>query len=54
MARLLWLDTDGQLQVVADHLRSAQTLLEVAPDRFLLAEQGRNRILEIQRTPQEI
>lgn len=54
MARLLWLDTDGQLQVVADHLRSAQTLLEVAPGRFLLAEQGRNRILEIQRTPQEI
>ncbi|MDS4013045.1 MAG: hypothetical protein RKP46_01675 [Candidatus Accumulibacter sp.] len=48
-ARLLLLDKDGVLHTVLSHLRSAQTLLPLAPDRFLLAEQGRGRLLEITR-----
>lgn len=51
MARLLLLDTAGQLQVVMQHLRSAQTIIALAPGRYLLAEQGRKRILELQRRP---
>ncbi|MBN2646041.1 MAG: hypothetical protein JXR59_11295 [Desulfuromonadaceae bacterium] len=46
-ARLLLLSDNGRLQVVLDHLRSAQTLLPLHNGHFLLAEQGRNRILEI-------
>lgn len=49
MARLLLLDPSGQLQVILQHLRSAQTLIAVAPGRYLLAEQGRKRILELKR-----
>lgn len=49
MARLLLLDRDGQLHTVLSHLRSAQTLLETAPGHYLLAEQGRNRVLQLQR-----
>jgi DNA-binding beta-propeller fold protein YncE len=49
MARLLLLDPSGQLQVILQHLRSAQTLIAVAPGRYLLAEQGRKRILEFKR-----
>ena len=48
-ARLLHADSSGKLQVVLNHLRSAQAVLQVAPGRLLVAEQGRNRILEINR-----
>lgn len=45
MARLLLLTTGGQLHTVLSHLRSAQTLLALPDGRYLLAEQGRSRIL---------
>lgn len=48
-ARLLLLDSKGALHTVLSHLRSAQTLLPLASGRFLLAEQGRGRILELAR-----
>lgn len=48
-ARLLLLDQGGQLHTVLSHLRSAQTLLETTPGHYLLAEQGRNRVLQLQR-----
>lgn len=54
MARLLLLDSSGELQVVLQHLRSAQTIIAVAPGRYLLAEQGRQRILELKRRPHGI
>jgi hypothetical protein len=50
-ARLLLAGPSGALQVVLSHLRSAQTVVHLAPGRLLVAEQGRNRILEISRTP---
>lgn len=49
MARLLLMDKNGTQHVVLDHLRSPQTLLPISPRRYLLAEQGRNRILELNR-----
>ncbi|WP_256657806.1 strictosidine synthase family protein [Pseudomonas sp. 2FG] len=51
MARVLLLDPAGQLQVILQHLRSTQTIIALEPGRYLLAEQGRNRILEIKRLP---
>lgn len=48
-ARVLNAGASGMLQVVLSHLRSAQTVLQLAPGRMLVAEQGRNRILEISR-----
>jgi len=53
MARLLRLAPDGQLHTVLSHLRSAQTLIETRTGYYLLAEQGRNRVLSLQRHPQE-
>jgi hypothetical protein len=50
-ARLLLAGPSGALQVVLGRLRSAQTVLQLAPGRLLVAEQGRNRILEISRIP---
>lgn len=50
-ARLLLFDHQSRLQVVLRHLRAPQTLLSVGPDRYLLAEQGRDRILEIWHKP---
>ncbi|WP_312799162.1 hypothetical protein [Pseudomonas sp.] len=50
MARLLLLDRQGKEHVVLSHLRSAQTLLPSPDGSFLLSEQGRNRILKLQRT----
>jgi hypothetical protein len=47
MARLLLLDTSGSLQVILRHLRSAQTVLSLAPGHLLIAEQGRARVLEV-------
>lgn len=48
-ARLLFVGAGGTAQVVLSHLRSAQTVLPLSPERLLVAEQGRNRILEINR-----
>ena len=50
-ARVLHAGPSGTLEVVLSHLRSAQTVLQLAPGRLLVAEQGRNRILEISRSP---
>ena len=49
-SRLLLLHASGNLQVILRHLRSAQTIVQIAPHHYLLAEQGRNRIIEIHRT----
>ncbi|WP_415764511.1 hypothetical protein [Pseudomonas sp. ZB1P45] len=49
MARLLLLDSSGNLQAILNHLRAAQTIIRLDADRYLLAEQGRNRILELKR-----
>lgn len=48
-ARLLLLDRSGQLHVILSGLRSAQTILALAPGRLLLAEQGRGRVLLVER-----
>ena len=45
-ARVL-LFADGEISVIASHLRSAQTIIEAGERRMLVAEQGRNRILEL-------
>jgi len=50
MARVLRLDGDGVLHTVLSHLRSPQTLLQVGPGRYLLAEQGRDRILSLEQS----
>ncbi|MCY1507108.1 hypothetical protein D9M68_413740 [compost metagenome] len=49
MARVLLLDAQGDLNVVLSHLHSPQTIVEASPGRCLVAEQGRNRVLELQR-----
>lgn len=46
-ARLLLLDASGVLHTILTHLRSPQTIISIAPARFLVAEQGRGRILEL-------
>lgn len=48
-ARLYLLDAFGNMQTILTRLRSPQTIIPVAPSRFLLAEQGRGRILELTR-----
>jgi hypothetical protein len=45
----LLLDSQGVLHVVPTHLRSAQTVLPTGANRYLVAEQGRHRILEFRR-----
>ena len=45
LARLLLLDSSGSLQVMLRHVRSAQTVLSLAPGQLLIAEQGRARII---------
>ncbi|WP_280328739.1 hypothetical protein [Pseudomonas sp. BN102] len=49
--RLLLLDPSGHLQVILQHLRAPQAIVPFDSGRYLLAEQGRNRILEIFRLP---
>ncbi|MCP5228025.1 hypothetical protein [Accumulibacter sp.] len=49
LARVLLLDAAGKLEVVVKHLRSAQTIIPLASGSYLLAEQGRRRILKIDR-----
>ncbi|MDR0578966.1 MAG: hypothetical protein LBI87_15910 [Candidatus Accumulibacter sp.] len=46
-ARLLLRDASGEIRTILSHLRSPQTIISIAPDRFLIAEQGRGRILEL-------
>ena len=46
-ARLLLLDASGATHTILTHLRSPQTVISIAPARFLVAEQGRGRILEL-------
>lgn len=46
-ARLLLLDATGSVRTILSHLRSPQTIIAITPTRFLLAEQGRGRILEL-------
>jgi hypothetical protein len=48
-ARLLLLGADGQLTTVLEHLRSAQTIIELGRGHYLLSEQGRSRVLEVYR-----
>ncbi len=48
-ARLLLLDASGSTRTILTHLRSPQTIISIAPARFLVAEQGRGRILELNR-----
>lgn len=52
-SRLLLADSSSPPLVILSHLRSAQTVLSLGPGRLLVAEQGRNRILEITRTPHD-
>ncbi|MCO6058834.1 hypothetical protein NG726_19420 [Pseudomonas sp. MOB-449] len=51
LARVLLLNNQGSLSTVLSHLRSPQTIVEVSPGRYLVAEQGRNRVLELKRRP---
>jgi hypothetical protein len=46
-ARVLLLDASGVMQTVLTNLRSPQTILSISKGRFLVAEQGRERILEL-------
>lgn len=46
-ARLLLLEPDGDLRVVLSFLKAPQTLLPAGNGRYLLAEGGRDRVLEI-------
>lgn len=50
-ARLLLWDTSGKLHTILSHLRAPQTIIAAGPDRYLMAEQGRGRILELRRHP---
>ncbi|WP_287810997.1 PfkB family carbohydrate kinase [Pseudomonas sp.] len=44
----LWLRTpDGKLQVILSHLRAPQELLPTGDNTYLLAEGGRNRVIEL-------
>jgi hypothetical protein len=49
-ARLLRLDASGKIRVILTNLRSPQAIVSAGGGRFLLAEQGRGRILELYRT----
>lgn len=46
-ARLLLLNPDGELSVILSFLKAPQTLLPVGEGKYLLAEGGRDRVLEI-------
>ncbi|MGY4492817.1 hypothetical protein [Pseudomonas sp. TE3610] len=48
----LWLRTpDGKLQVILSHLRAPQELLPTGDNTYLLAEGGRNRVIELKAVP---
>jgi len=50
-ARLLLLDASGKIQTILSHLRAPQTIITLDRNHFLLAEQGRKRILQLKRHP---
>lgn len=50
LGRLLLLHGAGRLNTVLSHTRSGQSLLALGPGRYLFAEQGRQRVLELRRT----
>lgn len=52
-ARLLLLDASGATHTILSHLRAPQTIIALAPGRFLVAEQGRGRILELDHSSDE-
>lgn len=47
MGRLWLQNPSGKLEVVLSHLRAPQQLLRVSDGKYLLAEGGRNRVLEL-------
>lgn len=47
LARLLLLDSSGELRVILSFLKAPQELLPVGEGKYLLAEGGRNRVLEV-------
>ncbi len=47
MARVLLIGRDGILREVLTHLRSPQTIVRLSSGQYLVAEQGRNRILKL-------
>ena len=49
-ARLLRVNASGSVDTILSRLRSPQTIIAIDSRRFLLAEQGRGRILEVKRT----
>lgn len=51
MARVLLLDPAGHLQVILNHMRAVQTIVASTDGSYLVAEQGRDRILELTRLP---
>jgi hypothetical protein len=52
-ARLLLLDASGTTHTILSHLRAPQTIIALAPGRYLVAEQGRGRILELDHSSDE-
>jgi len=54
MARVLLLSHTGEVEVVLSHLRAAQTILRTSAGRYLVSEQGRNRILQVQKEIPEL
>lgn len=48
-SRLLLLKPNGKLKVILSHLRAPQQLLKIGKNKYLLAEGGRNRILEVEK-----
>lgn len=49
-ARLLLLKPNGKLRVILTHLKAPQQLLQIDEDKYYLAEGGRDRVIEIQKT----
>ncbi|PZE12033.1 hypothetical protein DMX10_18200 [Pseudomonas sp. 57B-090624] len=49
MARVFLWEGLSDLKVVLSHLRSPQTIVEATPGQYLVAEQGRDRVLELGR-----
>ncbi|WP_249673855.1 hypothetical protein [Pseudomonas abieticivorans] len=47
LARLWLLDNSGKLQVILSHLRAPQELLPMGGGKYLLAEGGRDRVIEL-------
>lgn len=48
-ARLLLLKPNGKLRVILNYLKAPQQLLKIGTDKYILAEGGRDRLLEIEK-----